>query len=344
MLLFPFAVLYRIATDIRNHLFNIGHKKSFRFEVPTISVGNLNIGGSGKTPTIEYLIRLLKDKYQVATLSRGYGRRTRGLRFAKNDDSAVTLGDEPFQFYKNYAEEIKVVVGEDRAYAIPNIIQEYPDTSVILLDDAYQHRSVDPHFNILLTDFEKPFYKDFILPMGRLREARKEASRAHAIIVTKCKTELPDEKKKEIRDSITKYAGEKPIFFSSIHYATPKPFLLTDSKIPNKVVLVSGIARAKPFEDFAQSQFTVLRHFSYADHHLYTLNEIAAIKEFIKNQEDNVALLTTEKDMVRLLDPKYEPLLRDIPSFYLPIQMVFTENGSEFDALVLETIENAVTA
>jgi len=341
VLLYPFAAIFRIATGIRNHLYSIGHKKSFQFEVPVINVGNLNIGGSGKTPAIEYLIRLLQKRHHIATLSRGYGRRTRGLRFAQESDNAVTLGDEPYQFYRNFKDRIKVVVGEDRAFAIPNILHEFPDTSVVLLDDAYQHRRVNPHFNILLTDYEKPFYSDHLLPMGRLRESRKEAARADVVIITKCTDKLNGEIQDQMSREVMSYAGKKPVFFSSILYGYPRPFQASSDSITKKVVLVSGIAKPEPLEEYVKSEFDLVKHFKFRDHHLYSAKDVAHLVNFAKDQGEQVSLLTTEKDMVRLLDSKFTDLLKKLNCFYLPIEMKFIQNGAEFDRLVIDAIENA---
>jgi tetraacyldisaccharide 4'-kinase len=324
-------------------LYEIGHKKSFRFEVPIINVGNLNIGGSGKTPAVEYLIRLLRKDYQLATLSRGYGRRTRGLRFASYQDNATTLGDEPYQFYRNFNDDVKVVVGEDRAFAIPNILQEHPDRSIILLDDAYQHRRVNPHFNILLTDFEKPFYDDYLLPMGRLREGRKEAARADVVIVTKCTENLGISTQEGIRKKVTDYTGDKPVFFASIQYGKPQPFQITKDAITNKVILLSGIAKPEPLEEYVKNNFELLKHFRFKDHHLYSIKDINMVKNFVEQQIEPISVLTTEKDMVRLIDSKFNPLLGNINCFYLPIEMKFVKNGADFDKLVIDAVENANT-
>lgn len=343
VLLFPFAVIFRIATGIRNHLYSIGHKKSFQFEVPVVNVGNLNIGGSGKTPAIEYLIRLLKKDYAIAILSRGYGRRTRGLWFASSNDNATTLGDEPYQFYRNFNKEVNVVVGEDRAFAIPNILQKYQNTSLILLDDAYQHRSVNPHLNILLTDIEKPFYKDFLLPMGRLREGRKEAQRADIIVVTKCKEVIDEEVQRNVKKEIERYAAGKPVFFSFVRYGSAQPFQQTRVSITPRVVLLSGIAKPQPLEDFVSANFELVKHFKFRDHHSYTAKDIVQIRDFINGQEEKVSILTTEKDMVRLLDTKFNDLLLELNCFFLPIEMDFVKNGVEFDNLVRDAIEKAAT-
>lgn len=340
VLLYPFSVLFRVATDIRNHLYTIGHKRSTKFEVPIVVVGNLNVGGSGKTPAIEYLIRLLKSDFQLATLSRGYGRRTRGMRFATERDTAASLGDEPYQFYKNYGKEVKVVVGEDRAFAIPNILHEWSDVNVILLDDAYQHRRVTPHLSILLTEFDRPFFKDHLIPSGRLRESRREASRADVIIVTKCREELSEVEEKKLIKKICDYAGEKPVFFSQIQYGHPASFI-NNHQIGKDVVLVSGIANAWPLEKQVRETFNLLRHFEFRDHHHYSVKEIHSIADFIRNNPGS-SLLTTEKDMVRLLDPRFQSILSNVPCFYFPIKMTFVKNGSDFDAIVRNAIEKVI--
>ncbi|MCK5700299.1 MAG: tetraacyldisaccharide 4'-kinase, partial [Cyclobacteriaceae bacterium] len=175
ILLLPFAFLYKLATDFRNHLFDVGSKKSIEFDRFIISVGNLTVGGTGKTPFVELLIRELKTKYQLAVLSRGYKRKTRGFKLADENDDSKTLGDEPFQYFTKYGKEIRVAVGEKRARAIPEIIFYDEKIEVIILDDAYQHRSVKPHLNILLNDYYRPFYRDYVLPSGLLRESRNHA-------------------------------------------------------------------------------------------------------------------------------------------------------------------------
>jgi tetraacyldisaccharide 4'-kinase len=333
-LLFPVAILFDIITRARNYLFDIGHKKSFRFTVPVISVGNLNTGGSGKTPMIEYLIRLLMDTKQVATLSRGYGRRTTGIRFAGAEDSAITIGDEPFQLYSKFGHDVHVVVGEDRVFAIPNILHEYQDTSVILMDDGFQHRSVKPHYSILVTEFVKPFFKDFVLPVGNLREARRGASRADAVVVTKCPADISALQIQSMTARIRRYV-EGPVFFSEIKYGTLKQFSGGVNGVVKEVVLVSGIANASPFETHCIQQYTVIKHFQFADHHRYTVREIKMIGEFISAQAKSTSLITTEKDWVRLSTAGFMTMLKEISCYYLPIEMSFIENGSEFDKQIL---------
>jgi len=341
-LLLPFSLLYHAATAIRNHLFDIGHKKSFQFEIPVIGVGNLSVGGSGKTPTIEYLIRLLQPKFKIATLSRGYGRNTKGLRYATDGDNAKSLGDEPFQIFRKFKDNVKVVVSEDRAFAIPNLMNEYPDVSVVLMDDALQHRSVKPHFQILLTDYSTPFFKDFILPSGRLRESRLGASRADAVVVTKCPEDISDSRREYFVKSIKKHAGDKPIFFSYVDYGSAAGIWGNEFAITRKVILLSGIAKPKAFEKYAKSQFEVVKHYSFADHHHYTESELQQIRRHLLRSKKPLSLLTTEKDMVRLIDPRHASILSDLPCFYLPIQVNFKESGAEFDKLVVTSVEKAL--
>ncbi|MBA4056367.1 MAG: tetraacyldisaccharide 4'-kinase [Marivirga sp.] len=338
ILLFPFAVLYNIITAIRNRLYDQGIRPSITFELPVIGVGNLTVGGTGKTPLTEHLIRLLAGQHVVATLSRGYGRKTKGFRVAKPTDNASTLGDEPYQFYAKYGDRVRVAVGEDRAYAIPNILQEYPETEIILLDDAYQHRSVKPSLNILLSDYHRPFYDDFLLPAGRLRESKSGAERADVVVVTKCPPEISDEKMIEIEKSIRKYA-DKPIFFTHIHYGRPVSFG-GYKKINGEVVLVSGISNVKPLVHYVSQNFTLVRHFDFNDHHEYAASDLAKIVQYTKAKPE-VSILTTEKDKVKLVSKEFEVFTNTLPLFYLPIEVEFIKNGQDFDEIVLNSIKRA---
>lgn len=224
ILLYPLSVLYDAVTRFRNHLYNIRYKPRIHFETMVISVGNLAVGGTGKTPMVEYLIQLLKDQYKLATLSRGYGRKTKGFHFLNQEDTAEKVGDEPLQFFKKFGTEVVITVGEERALAIPEILFHHEETEIILLDDAFQHRKVDRDLNILLTAYASPFFADIILPAGRLREARKEAARADMVVVTKCPENLSETEQQHFKTRIKQYTvPEVPIFFSSIKYEVPVP-------------------------------------------------------------------------------------------------------------------------
>jgi tetraacyldisaccharide 4'-kinase len=334
LLLFPFALIYDLITRLRNHLFDIGYRHSFEFDRTIISVGNLSIGGTGKTPMIEYLIRLFSGK-KVATLSRGYGRKTRGFHIATEEDSAKSIGDEPYQYFRKYGDKIVVSVGEDRALAIPGIIHEKPETEIILLDDAYQHRSVKPRLNILLTEYSAPFFADHILPVGNLRESRQCARRADIIVVTKCSPDISAKEKTSYKNSIAKYCWDKPVFFASIHYADPQPIGDYVWQNPEKVVLVSGIANGSVFDSHMKSKFKVAHHFDLADHHTYSIAEINKINSLCESLASATCVITTEKDMVKLL--AFRSYLAAVKWFYVPIETVI-ENGSEFDSLVLSSI------
>jgi tetraacyldisaccharide 4'-kinase len=335
LLLFPFSIIYDLITRIRNHLYDIGHKSSFRFDVPVISIGNLNAGGSGKTPMTEYIIRLLSSNHKVATLSRGYGRRSRGFRIVNDKDNATTIGDEPYQMFLKFGKNVVVTVGEDRAYAIPNILQEYDDIDYILLDDAFQHRAVIPAFSILLTEFSKPFTKDYVLPAGNLREARKGASRADVIVVTKCPSgKVSNETLNSLTADIRKYAGNKPVFFTTVTYGDMLPFGNLSS-VTGKIILVTGIANPTPLVDYLKTRFEIIKHIRYGDHHSFTDDDVNDI-HFEAQQLLDMSVVTTEKDMVRL---KAFPSVKDHPWFYIPIQTEFLKNGSEFDSLVASQLK-----
>ncbi len=335
-LLLPFAGLYNLATRLRNYLYDIGHRSSFQFDSVVISVGNLNVGGSGKTPMIEYLIRLLHDRYKIATLSRGYGRKTRGFHIATAQDDAKSIGDEPYQLVRKFGDKITVAVGEERALAIPTILNECPEVQIILMDDAFQHRAVVPQFSILVTDFEKPFYKDFLLPLGRLREARAGADRAHTVVVTKCH-DLSAESENKIRAELNQMIGTKPVFFTNLTYQNAVPIGHTNS-IGTGIILVSGIAKHTPLEKETSKQFKVLKHFKFPDHHAYTIENIRSIHQ-TADLHNVSSIVTTEKDMVKLIS---EPLFDEVRKknwFYLPIQASFVKNGSDFDTMVIHLIE-----
>lgn len=331
ILLFPLTVLYDAVTRFRNHLYDSGYKHSFSFDTNVIAVGNLSVGGTGKSPLVEYIIRLL-EKRKLVTLSRGYGRKTKGFRLATKDDSPNTIGDEPYQFFNKF-KHISVAVGEERAIAIPFILAELPETEVILLDDAYQHRSVKPDLNILLTDHNKPFFKDYVLPSGRLRESRKGAERADIVVVTKCPAGVDySVVEKEIRA----YNKSAPIAFTNTKYLEPQ-MLSGSEQFCDNVFLFSGIANPKPLQEYLSTKYNLVGTRYYKDHHHYTVNDLKALqKEFNTIKLDKKCLLTTEKDMVKLLPLLKKVDFNNIPLFYLPIEMNFIKGGEKFNEMVLQ--------
>ncbi len=331
VLLFPFAWLYDLVTRLRNYLYNSGYKTSFEFDRFLISVGNLSVGGTGKTPMVEYLIRLLDSKTRLATLSRGYGRKTRGFRIADSADTAATIGDEPLQYFKKF--NIPVTVGEERAVAVPFILAEFPDTGIILLDDAFQHRAVKPKMNILLTAFDRPFFEDYVLPAGRLREARKGASRADIIVVTKCPETLSAGQKIFMEGKIQKYAPGIPVFYSTIDYGEVRG---GNSRL-KKVIVVTGIANPELFISHVKHNYEVVEIIRFPDHHQFSDSEIRKIADTAGAA--NAMVLTTEKDYMRITAVKQDIINEQAELMYIPIEMKFLENGSKFDRMIVDAYD-----
>ena len=330
ILLYPFALLYGMVVRLRNHLYNIGYKKEISFDVLTIGVGNLVMGGTGKTPFSEYLIRKLKDQFKIAVLSRGYGRSTYGTKIISKSDTVKSVGDEPIQVYRKFGEEVVVAVGENRLLAIPEILQQNPEVNLVLLDDIYQHRKVKPTFNLLLTNYSSPFYVDSIFPAGWLREPRRGARRADAIIVNKCPGKLEDVDVKGVTERIRKYS-DAPVYFTTFAYGNPIAFGSV-KELKDNIVLVSAVANNYLFRNYCTSRFNVTKHFTFEDHHYYTQENIEPIVELAKQK--NASILTTEKDMVKLMELKSGIL--DSPWFYLPVGIEFLEGEESFHGMILE--------
>jgi tetraacyldisaccharide 4'-kinase len=339
IVLLPFSWIYRFITDIRNWLYKKGYKKSLRFPVPVISVGNLTVGGTGKTPHVEYLIRLLKDNYHIAALSRGYGRKTKGFLLAREHTHAGDIGDEPMQFYRKFKGQIQVAVGEKRVPAIEQLLSGQPAPEMIILDDAYQHRAVRPSFSILLSDYNRPFYRDYVLPAGRLRERREGAKRADVILVSKCPDGLTNAEKETITREIRRYAtAATPVYFTCIHYGKPVSFGSIPAAFEGPVLLVSGLANAQPLEKYVQQTYTLSRHMAFNDHHTYTEKDIESIsRQFEQTQSRNI--LVTEKDYVKLLHHNFSPQISRLPIWYLPVEVCFLfGEGQAFNEKVLQSL------
>lgn len=322
-LLFPFVPVYYAITSIRNICYDLGIKKSVSFDFPVICVGNLSVGGTGKTPMIEYLIRLLKYDYKVATLSRGYKRKTKGFQLGSKASSAESLGDEPFQFYSKFKNDILVAVDENRVHGIEKLKINNTSLDIVLLDDAFQHRKVKAGFNILLTSYNHIFIKDCLLPAGNLRESASGAKRASIIVVTKCPNDLSDYEKQRITKQIHPLANQN-IFFSSIDYANEVCSINSKKPLETLVefTLVTGIADANPLVDYLKSKNLAFEHLNFKDHYDFTHSEINMLSK-------KECLLTTEKDFMRL---KNYSILKE-KLFYLPIQ-VDISNAGKFNDLV----------
>ena len=311
---------------LRNWLFDKNILKSAAFNFPVICVGNLAVGGTGKTPMVEYLIRLLKDEYVVATISRGYKRKTKGFGIANKNTTALEIGDEPMQFHQKFP-DVSVAVGEERLVAIPHLLQERPNTQVIILDDAFQHRSVKAGLNILLTEYKDLYTRDFTLPGGDLRDVRSSAKRAEIVIVTKCNPGLSVDERDAIVDELNLELAQS-VYFSSILYGKTYHLfskeLITLSNYTD-VLLICGIANPMPLKDFLTSQMHSYDMLRYPDHHIFDSDDLLDIKkQFEKIKSDKKIIITTEKDGVRL--QKFEQELAAYPVYVLPIEPVFLFN------------------
>lgn len=329
-LLYPIALLYDGVTRWRNRMFDSGFIKSAEFWVPTIVVGNLSMGGTGKTPLVEFLIELLMKDFSLATLSRGYGRKSRGFLLGKEGLGPREIGDEPFQLLTKYGKEVTVAVGEERVLAIPEILFNRPDTEMIILDDAYQHRYVKADYRILLTTYQKPFFRDKILPIGTLRENPYGADRADLIIVTKCPEGIQDAEKTEFKSEISSYSKpDCPVFFAGLKYGTPYPVFGDGQQSKEKVILVSGIASDQVLKAYVEKKFELVETMTYRDHYSYKLEDILKIREIFDRHQD-VMVLTTEKDAGKLKDPKFRDYLMEIPIFALPVKADLNEEDQRY--------------
>ena len=328
-LLFPFAILYGVITSIRNFLFDISVLKSYSFNLPIIAVGNLSVGGTGKTPQIEYLIRLLSEKYKIATLSRGYKRQSEGFILAQANSNARLLGDEPFQFFEKFP-SIQVAVDADRKNGIEQLLSLPEKPEVILLDDAFQHRKVKAGFYILLTSYGDLYSDDCMLPTGNLRETRSGAKRADLIVVTKCPFDLSLDKQNDIRKRL-KLSVNQQLYFTFIAYDTfvyGEKQKVNINEIQSTVkVLVAGIAKPEPFFTYLKNTNDVC--LSFPDHHNFTEKDIL---EITKTAQNNI-IITTEKDYMRL-----KGSLPNEQLFYLPIKSAFISESQNFDKTIINYV------
>jgi tetraacyldisaccharide 4'-kinase len=339
-LLLPFALLYWLVITIRNFLYNIKIIRSTRFGLPLICVGNLSVGGTGKSPMVEYLVLLLKDKYKVATLSRGYKRKTKGYALADSNTTALEIGDEPMQFHLKFP-EVPVAVGEERMVAIPQLLHDHPHTQAIILDDAFQHRAVTAGLNILLTDWSNLFTRDFYLPVGELRDLKSSYKRADIIVVTKCTPTLTDEERKKIIKEINPLPHQQ-VFFSAIQYGRLYHIINHTPKEIDKqaqVLLVSGIANPRPLVGLLEERGIPNSIMQYSDHHIFTIDDLKAIKKRFESMVlPGKIILTTEKDAVRLV--KFNQELAGLPLYVIPVRHHFLFNeGVKFDKTVTDFIQ-----
>lgn len=323
ILLFPFSLLYWLVIYIRNRLYNVKVFPSASFNLPIICVGNIAAGGTGKSPMVEWLLRHFSQEFNMATLSRGYKRKTKGYALANEQTTALEIGDEPMQFHLKFP-DVAVAVGEERIVAVPLLLHDRPDTQLIVLDDAFQHRAITAGLNILLTDYSNLYTRDWYLPTGDLRDEKLSVNRADIIVVTKCPEILTQEQADAIKKELNP-ASHQQVFFAGISYGEPYQVIHRQKKNLEQdmeVLLVTGIANPKPLKKLLTARVASYEQMVYSDHHIFTIDDMKEIrKRFESLAGNNKIILTTEKDAVRLV--KFQEELKELSLYVIPIEMVF---------------------
>ncbi len=344
ILLLPLSILYGLITCVRNWMFDVRLLKSEKMPIPVISVGNLAVGGTGKTPHVEFILRILNAK-KVAMLSRGYKRKTKGFVLANSNSDSYSIGDEPFQIFRKF-KDVKVAVDEKRVRGIKQLLHIQPKLDAIVLDDAYQHRYINPGLKILLTDYNHLYVDDKMLPAGRLREYPSGANRADIIIVTKCSPTLSTNEMHIITKKINPLSHQK-IFFSTIKYGEIQsvfPSIESQDKhleLNNlHILLITGIVSPAPIIKELENKNATVESILFPDHHNFTLNNYAEIEQkFIHLQSENKIVLVTEKDAARIVSSTHYPESLKSYTFYLPIEIDFLQNKHQ---TFTQTIQNYV--
>ena len=343
LILMPFALIYGCVTSVRNLLFDIGVLRQRKFPLPVICVGNLAVGGTGKTPHVEYLIRLLSPRHSVAVLSRGYGRRTHGFVRAAQGVTAAELGDEPFQMHNKYP-AVTVAVDENRCHGINRLLHGASATpDVVVLDDAYQHRYVHAGLYILLTEYGRLYADDCLLPAGRLRESRRGTRRARIIIVTKCPPRLTATDMERIRRRLRPTEGQQ-LYFTTLSYSTPRPLVGNESPAGSgnaaTALLITGIAHPEPLQRHLEAQGMKVRALAFPDHHAFTPADVRRMNDAYAKLPDGSAAYTTEKDATRL-----RPLTRLLsPALCAalhvqPVETTFlNETSDKFNQIIIDYV------
>ena len=340
ILLLPIALLYHIVLTLRHKLYDWHFFRVTRFEKPVICVGNLNLGGTGKTPHTEYLVNLLKGTYHVATLSRGYGRKTKGLLLADSTSTCDDIGDEPLQYFRKFP-DILVAVNEDRVDGVRKLLLNPYNAEVVLLDDAFQHRSLKAGLNILLTEYGHLYKDDFLFPAGTLRDVRSAAKRAHLIVVSKSPKALGDEEKELLIRRLKPLEHQK-VFFSTMEYAplkalNPKAESF-EAETADAIVAFCGIAHPEPFAEELRKRYKTVDFLPFADHHPYTEEDLRGImKRFENLSGEKKIIVTTEKDAARLTNSSYLCTFESAPLYALPVKVCFLEE-EKFNHEIIEYV------
>jgi tetraacyldisaccharide 4'-kinase len=336
LLCYPLSLIYALSIWIRNKLYDWHIFKSVEFKLPVITVGNITVGGTGKTPHTELLISILKDKTPTAIVSRGYKRMTRGFRYVEITDTVKQAGDEPLQI-KRKNPDITVAVDGNRVEAIRRLKNEIPELGVVILDDAFQHRKVHPAISIVLIDYNRPISTDHYLPYGRLRDNKSQKKRADMVIVTKCPLKMQPVEQKIMMKNLKLHPCQQ-VYFTTFDYGLPLPvfegaqFLSTAVK---EAVILTGIANPSTFLDYIASSFNVIDHLRFPDHHFFTKKDIEKINKSGMTHP-SVMIFTTEKDAqrLRMLDELSDEVKKRL--FYIPVNVIFlpSSDGATFTELI----------
>jgi len=353
-ILLPFSLFYGIVVMFRNLFYDLGIFKSKKFDKPVILVGNLTVGGTGKTPHVESLVRILEsERIAGATLSRGYGRKTSGMIDAKRGHTALEIGDEPKQIRQKFP-NIVVVADGNRRRGIDYIFREHPNVKAIVMDDGFQHRSVKPSLSILLQDYNELEERNFLLPAGTLREPRSAARRADALIISKTPGFFSPMEKRLLKERIRLYASQQ-VFFTYMRYGGM--FSVVDDGKPSlfdkeyyiernyKVLCVTGIANSGPFCEYLTGKFGPVEHLEFPDHHRYRAADVKKMVEaYEKMPGDNKLVLTTEKDAMRLMQPELKEVYQHIPLFFISIEVGFHHDDyAQFKSFILDHLKPYTT-
>ena len=333
---------YHWVMTLRNLAFDCGRLPSRMFDIPVISVGNLTLGGTGKTPHIEYIINLLKDDYALATLSRGYRRKTKGFLIAPAGGDALAVGDEPSQIKKKFP-QVTVAVDEKRVNGIEMLLKEQKPPQVVLLDDAFQHRYVKPGLSIVLVDYNRPVWRDNVLPFGRLRESARGIRRADVVVITKCPPLISEEEKRYIIRKLNAGADTQ-VFFSTVCYDELSPLCnpsMKGRKVGNgcEVLLLTGIARPEPLKKELERRGAVVTLMQYADHHNFTSEELSVIaRRFSELSSADKLIVTTEKDAERLMGRDDIPTIIKDNICALPIKVKIIDKENKFNQIIKDYV------
>lgn len=346
LLLLPITLIYGSIVSLRNRLFDSKILPSQEFDIPIISVGNITVGGTGKTPHIEYLVSLLKDQFNIATLSRGYKRKTKKFLVATPESTVNDIGDEPKQIKQKFP-DITVAVDRKRVNGINSLLSDEiePTFDAILLDDAYQHRYVKPGLSILLIDYNRPIHKDHLLPYGRLREQCWGKRRAHIIIITKTPKNLkPIERR--IREKELNAYPYQSLYFTTFKYGKITPLFKSDTEQEvtledNSTLLVTGIANPKPLKEHIMEHSNEVQELQFEDHHDFTSKDLQKIADaFSKIGSQNKIIITTEKDAMRLQEHPNIDIIKHLPIYYIPIEIDFLFEGEEqFNSQIVDYVK-----